>query len=547
MVLDRIQKERRTQFRTSSVEPGEFVDEDGHVDETEFIDVPSSNDSQHRPSRSRTDPLATPAPDAEDQGAQADQQASQSEEAVVEQTAPEDQFMPKKGHQMGGTPGDTFETPNIGKAQPDTGGTSDGAFQTPTVPEEPSQSSGNAQPAKSNGAFQTVTVPQGELQSGTTSGDTFETPNIPQEQMITVDTSGNTIETPGVPQERPQIRGNGGSFQTADGSGSLIISPPYKPPDSGSSSPSWLDSPMDYFAFGAFVTISVMAAFLVMCGCNSGRSFCRRRRRFRKLGERWANEIKFHDEYDVTDEDSDPEDFHAAQYLADSHPHDPINAFGGSKSGDPFGDMNFAVGEEEGDKDSQEIQKVNDFDFHEDDKSEASSYDSDGNSLSDLLNGEATKSNRGDSLSEPDSPPSSPLVNFDPEPTFSPPTVSEVFKNSMSPHWKNGKKPAPVFDESSSFDELQRRQGDLNQALFKINDQLLEQQRELKAAANNMSQKATRRKHRETSVLHKKITDEISRLESEKEDIDAKIKAVKTQLKTHRYNRRLKLFESHDG
>jgi len=486
MVSGRTQKERRTQFYTQSVEEGEFFDKNGNTEETEAIDVTkeaTTNNPQHRPHRSHDNPGSTPASDSK-----------QTEQAVPNQTAPEDQVVPpKKQHQTEGTPGDTFDTPS--------------------VPEEQSLIEG-------------VSDSRGK----------------PQAQSL--------------PNEQTLIRGNGGNayqvngdFETADGT--LIVSPPYTPLESVSRS--WLNNPIGYIAFGSFVTVAVISA-LIVAFCSMRRwSLCCRRRRRRK-GTPWANEIKFHDEY--TDEESDePEDFHQAHYMIESPPQSPIDAFRGSKSRDWLGDMNFAVGE--GCK--QEAKNSDDFE-------EASQYDSDGNSLSDLLNGESPNSNEvnplaapqsnvdllgappshNDPLAAPQSPPSSDSLNFAPEPKISPPTVSEVFQKSMSPRWKSGKKPLPVFEDKNTYEELQKQQGDLNQALFLINDKLLEQQRELKAAATALTQKTTRRKHRETTLLHKKITEDIARLEAEKDDIDAKIKTVRNELKAHRHDRRLKLFSSHE-
>jgi len=528
MVSDRTQKERRTEFYTQSVEEVEFVDENGQIDETEIIDVTKLEDleitqpeeyldnhpmidppdqivdQQHRPNRSHNDAVANTASDLKE-----------IEQEVADRTTPEDQVLPPKTqHHTEGTSGDTFQTPNIS--------------------EEPSlvvEASGNTQGNP-------------QAQTSGTSGDAFETISVPQGEF----------ETPDVQKELPLIRGNDGnsyqandSFQTVDGT--LIVSPPYTPLDSVSRS--WMNKPVHYIAFGAFVTVAVLSVLLVMFGRNSRWSLCRRRRR--RKGTLWTNEIKFHDEY--TDEESDePEDFHA-HYMVEPHPKSPIDSFGGSKSHDWLGDMNFAVGE----AGKQEAKNADNFE-------EASQYDSDGNSLSNLLNGESSKSNHidpleaaesnvdllgaplshVDHLAAPQSPPSSPSLKFAPAPKNSPPTVSEVFQKSMSPHFRSGKKPLPVFDESNTYDELQRQQGDLNQTLFLINDKILEQQRELKVAASALSQKTTRRKHRETTLMHKKITDEITRLDSEKDDIDAKIKTVRTQLKAHRHDRRLKLFSSHD-
>jgi len=568
-----------------------------------------SDNQQHRPAPSHSDPLVSPTPESEGDESSVKADAVSELENIVdeEQTVPEDQVVPERQPQTTGTAGDAFQTPSVPQEEPPkTGGTAGDTFQTPSVPqEEPPKTGGTA-----GDTFQTPSVPQEQPQTGGTAGDTFQTPSVPQEQLQTGGTAGDTFQTPSVPQEQLQTGGmaedsfetpsvqqvqppenvymvrdtfetpsapleqsqterTAGSFQTPSappeqpktgattgngirGSGgngfatpgaSLIVDPDVSF-DVDQPSSSWLNHPMDYFAFWAFVTVAVVTVVFLIVGRYRRWVICGRRRKPR--GKRWANEINFHDEYESTDEDTDdPEDFNNS-YMAESHPNGPIDSFGGSKSVDWLGDMNFAVGEEDN-QDAKKADNPTDFVKDEDEESESEvSYDSDGNSLSDLLNGESSQSNRGDSLLAPQSPPVSPSVDFAPDPKILPPTVSEVFKNSMTPHWENGKKPAPQFEQHNTLEELHRQQGDLNQALFSTNDQLLEQQRELKAASKKLGLKTTRRKHRDIMQKHQSIVEEISRLEDEKDDIDAQIKTAKSKIKAHRHDRRLKLFANHE-
>lgn len=562
MVSD-IQKKRRAQYHTSPVEEGEYVLDGDQVEQSAPVD------QQHRPTRDHNDPLVEPNVDADDEN-ESESESSSKADAVEElehteddkQTVPDDQVIPKRQPQMIGTEGDEFQTPNIEQEEPpDSGGTAGGAFQTPSV----TQQQETIEVAEE--LFQTPSVPQVQQQQTIeVAEDSFQTPNVqlpqnedaersqtpdvkPQtgttakESAFQTPSTGDAFATPYVQQETPPLRGNNGSGFSTPGA-TLMVDPDATFVADGSSSASWLNNPTDYFAFGAFVTFTVIAGVLLLVGRYHRWAFCRRRRKRR--GTPWANEIKFHDEYESTDESTDdPEDFYN-NYMVDSLRKDSPDSFGGSKSADWLGDMNFAVGEE--DNQDDDAKSADNFDdFSQDEQSQSSmSYDSDGHGLSDILNGDNSNSNRGQSLRAPPSPPVSPLLNFAPDPENSLPTVSEVFRNNMSPHWENGKKPAPRFEEHSTFEELEREQGDLNQALFLINDQLLEQQRELKATDKALTQKSTRRKHRENTQKHKTITEEIARLESEKDDIDAKIRTVKTKLKAHRHDRRLKLFSNHE-
>jgi len=492
----------------------------------------AADDQQHRPSRDHSDPLVAPAPDSEDDDAEDDAEDEPSAKADDNETAAEDQVVPKRQPQTAEKENDdAFQTPSVNQQQqPETvEEEAEDSFQTPSAPQV--QLADNEDTER----FETPSAPQGELQTGSTMEELFQTPS-----------TGGEFSTSYVPQGQAPFKGNGSGFSTP-GASLVVDNDPFSADASSSpsSSLSWLNNPKDYFAFGAFVTVAVITSVLLIVGRYQRWYVCGRRRRREPQGTPWANEIKFHDEYEDTDEDTDdPEDFYN-NYMVDSHPKAPIDLLGGSKSIDWLGGMNFAVGEEGSHNDAKSAENFDDFSQSEQSQSSVS-YDSDGNGLSEILNGDSSNSNRGQSLFVEPSPPVSPLVHFAPEPEISPPTVSEVFRNSMSPHWENGKKPAPRFEEYNTLEELEREQGDLNQALFLINDQLLEQQRELKVAAQALTQKTTRRKHREATQNHKSITEEIARLEAEKDDIDAKIMTVRTKLKAHRHDRRLKLFANHE-
>merc|ERR1711935_1027958 len=164
--------------------------------------------------------------------------------------------------------------------------------------------------------------------------------------------------------------------------------------------------------------------------------------------------------------------------------------------------------------------------------------ESDGNnSLQDILNNESSSANEGTfSLNFNDLPSMSPQVQR--------PTVPQLFQDTLSSHWKQAKLgllPLTSDNEDSNnntFCELQQEQDELNKFIFTLNDSILERQQELDAAAKTLTQKITRRKHKEAFVQHKEIFQEINRLEEEKEDVDAKLKTVRTKIKGHRMERR---------
>lgn len=284
-------------------------------------------------------------------------------------------------------------------------------------------------------------------------------------------------------------------------------------------------SQVTYFCVGAFVGIA-LAIVLVVNLSRRRRWACRHRQKRGDL-KAWANEIMFHDECDITDVDDfvDPEDHYNSHFH--SHPRCPIEDARGSAFANA-NESNWLDGIGFDDREENE-NGTNEFGFAEkDDDSESSGCDSDGNdSLCDLLNFDASNS---------------PNVKFTSEPEILPPTVSQLFQNSMSSRWKE--KPAPPFEDTNSgwLEELNAQQGFLNKSLFMLNDQLLEQQRELEDAAKILAQKVTRRKHRESLLKHQNIAEAIVRLEGEKDDVSAKLKTVGTKIKAHRMDRRRKLF-----
>merc|ERR1711933_633275 len=105
------------------------------------------------------------------------------------------------------------------------------------------------------------------------------------------------------------------------------------------------------------------------------------------------------------------------------------------------------------------------------------------------------------------------------------PTVPQLFQDTLSSTWKQTKLGLlPLTNDNedsnnSTFVELQQEQEELNKFIFNLNDSILAKQRELDNAAKTLTQKITRRKHKETFVEHKRIAEEIHRLEEQKEDV----------------------------
>eukprot|EP00537_Pseudo-nitzschia_pungens_P000459 CAMPEP_0172363352 /NCGR_PEP_ID=MMETSP1060-20121228/6740_1 /TAXON_ID=37318 /ORGANISM="Pseudo-nitzschia pungens, Strain cf. cingulata" /LENGTH=449 /DNA_ID=CAMNT_0013086079 /DNA_START=475 /DNA_END=1824 /DNA_ORIENTATION=+ len=102
------------------------------------------------------------------------------------------------------------------------------------------------------------------------------------------------------------------------------------------------------------------------------------------------------------------------------------------------------------------------------------------------------------------------------------------------------KPPTPI---ATSFENIQKEQESLNASLYKLNDQLVHQQRELEQTALGMTTKTTRRKHKEHYQQHKQISDKIAELESQKEEISQKLKLIQKEIKAQRRERRRKLFQ----
>jgi hypothetical protein len=302
-----------------------------------------------------------------------------------------------------------------------------------------------------------------------------------------------------------------------------------------------------HLGVGALVTI--VLATIVALYCSRRRRSWKRQRQIKTIGPWAAKNLHFHDENDITDDDFDSlEDGSNTR----NHPHRPINERGPSfhlRAEDWLGGVGF-------DKNDESNFAENDGRYGDVDSVSEDDDESDTN-VCDLLNGDSSNSQRGafllngdSSNSKPsslslDSPPRSP-VRLSPEPEFSPPTVSELFQNNLSALLKLS---PPLSDGScsnndSSYECLQKKQKDLNKSLFLINDQILEQQRELEASAKALSEKMTRRKLRDLTIRHQNTKDGIELLESEKDRIDEKLKKVRSEIKSHRMERRRKLFQS---
>jgi len=313
----------------------------------------------------------------------------------------------------------------------------------------------------------------------------------------------------------------------------------------------------EYFGVGAMVGIGLAVMIAFRIGCRR-RRFLRERKR-RRTFNHYDDTIKFRDECDSVDEWGstdestayDPEGIH---YMK----RHPVSF--DSTDTDWLGGIGFANGDDEGSYIDENMNDLDESSCYSSDYSTESSTDcqSDGNnSLQDLLNNESSSADEGVfSLNSNDLPSMSPEVKRPTVPqlfqVLSPqvkrPTVPQLFQDTLSSHWKQAKQgllPLTSDNEDSNnntFCELQQEQEELNKFIFTLNDSILERQRDLNAAAKTLTQKITRRKHKEAFVQHKKIYQEINRLEEEKEDVDAKLKTVLTKIKGHRMERRRRLF-----
>lgn len=242
----------------------------------------------------------------------------------------------------------------------------------------------------------------------------------------------------------------------------------------------------------------------------------------------WAHEIQFRDECDSTSDEDDSDYLEEGDYR-NSNP--PIDSYSeNSRSRDWLGGVGF---DEESTNHSESINNDN-GPFLLDDESNTDNGEV-VDEMDDLLNnGDSSKSNHSSVPSL--SPLSSPLADGP-----SPPTVKELFfENAISSRWTSDTDASNESDQI--YYQLQKEQEELNKDLFVLNDKLLEQQRELEVAAKNMTQKTTRRKHRDHYNHHKSITEEIAELEKDKESVAQKLTVIRLKIKHHRLERRRKLF-----
>jgi len=298
---------------------------------------------------------------------------------------------------------------------------------------------------------------------------------------------------------------------------------------------------VEYFGVGAMVGIGLAVMIAFRIGCRR-RRFLKERKR-RRTFNHYDDTIKFRDESDSVDEWGstdestayDPEGIHYME-------RQPISF--DSTDTDWLGCIGFGNRDDEGSYIDENMNDLDESSCYSSDYSSECSNDceSDGNnSLQDILNNESSSANEGTfSLNFNDLPSMSPQVQR--------PTVPQLFQDTLSSHWKQAKLgllPLTSDNEDSNnntFCELQQEQDELNKFIFTLNDSILERQQELDAAAKTLTQKITRRKHKEAFVQHKEIFQEINRLEEEKEDVDAKLKTVRTKIKGHRMERRRRLF-----
>ena len=279
--------------------------------------------------------------------------------------------------------------------------------------------------------------------------------------------------------------------------------------------------------FGVGLFAGMVLAMVILC--------CRRRKR---QSQRWktrklkpsTNEIQFKDEYETSDES-----LSSAENGRDNHPIDRNDWLAG-------------VGFEKKDEG-----KAHPFVFAEKVISDSSSSyggdDENDEGLFHALNGKSSSANRTSRMTL-DSPPRSSRVTLDSPPhssrlsprgllgssVISPPTVSELFQNTISSHWKVAP-PISLGGDGSSVSsrgsngrinkKLAAERDELNKSLFLLNDQILEQQRKLGASSEKSR--------------HHEITKTIRVLEGNKADIELKLKSVRSKIKSHKEERRRKL------
>lgn len=251
----------------------------------------------------------------------------------------------------------------------------------------------------------------------------------------------------------------------------------------------------------------------------------------------WTNEIHFKDE--CSSDNSDLENAERRAYNDDFNEDYPIDY----TNNDWLGGVGF-----DGNETGNVRANANPFVFAEKAASDSSSSnggDDNDIALFNALNGSSPDTQNGSPLTL-DSPPPSPQMTptnlldsglsptnlLDADPQFSPPTVSELFQNTISSHWRKAAPPLSLDRTSVSSgssngsinEELAMERDDLNKSLFLLNDQILEQQRNLSAA----SEKARRQE----------ITREIRRLEGDKRDIESKLRTNRSKIKANKQQRR---------
>lgn len=344
-----------------------------------------------------------------------------------------------------------------------------------------------------------------------------------------------------------QNEGNNNKGDKVETAGTTLTgsSPSFSSPDTTELAPATANTFFDRFDFKQtmFFGLGSVAGMVLaaMIACYLHR---RRRRCISKGLKPWTNEIDFDDEYSTDESYDSIEGGYGVNYPIDYDQ-------------DWLGGVGFET-------DGEATEKAFDDDgtlgglYAGDDRSDTSScsYDDeeDGNSLSDVVNNSQRTSSLGLG-SPPASPPISSSSLYSPD--ISPPTVPELFQNTLSSLGKVDplalgamSDPLSVSGSSlsgssvgsgSSFPELSKEQEELNRCLFLINDQILEQQRNLEAAKEEMSGKSPRQKLRDSREEPKKIVEMIILLENKKDEIESKLKAVRSKIKAHRMGRR-KLF-----
>lgn len=295
------------------------------------------------------------------------------------------------------------------------------------------------------------------------------------------------------------------------------------------------------FLVGTLVGVAVAVATIIAFKIG------RKRRRKRKCKESMgtscdsdsssdSDEVAFHDEYDAEKGRSKPPSLIRGKNKRPNQPDDWLGGvdFGSDKDESiNFDDSNL------GDfiADEKSVSKHSSCDSEQDESFNAILN----NNLSSSSIGCNTKNNNNKNYNESDTESSSGRDTSTKDTENTPHTL-DIGDECLSPRWNPESAVEGDGTGDNKYDELNKEQEELNQSLYRLNDQLVHQQRELEQIESEMTKKMTRRKHRDHYNHHKKITANIEQIEDEKEMITKMLKLNQKEIKAHRMERRRKLF-----